>query len=1193
MKFSCFQYIFLCLLIAILQPTLLYGEQPSTLGKNGRSLNNGLVMLQHDWRGGYEELMNLKDDARLIRNVNPADHLYMKLNHLYFGALGQAPYILKSTPTSLINSIEKNGVALREVVDLQPGESVFHFNAEVRNNSNNLVNDALCYSTSLIPGRIEREYNRHAYAAFLKTDAEPEVFQIISQWGSISREKCSALAMIDREMRSVVLLHFPEKLPELLSLRVGRQDSHGGRDTGKRSYLEWRFPAFSLKTNETDKASYSLYLFRNIDGITGFADGLAVDGKLHTTAIAPGKDGELILTFAAALPLNKTIKVQYTIDGKTYEINKEIKLAAMESVCEKIPFSVKSVNGIVPVNVSFFDNGKKIGSKTLELNICKENSSSLFYAYKQISSERQKLFASLKYPGAETPQSLTANARLEVHLEKIADYLKFDELSAAAKELKKAELCLQQLREAVKKESKKLPTAQLRSINDLKNSERIYAIDNQLYTHEGVRLFMHGMCDTDQFLKMNNIFSWMIDPKGELDPKKSAIENLRNPRLRALAINFMINNIRRYGNAHSQYIDWANLATPEYRTFIKELLVELDKQGIYTAVGFHKNISKDPLRNTLIWSNPEDSKTCLLRMAEFMQEIQDLKYITYTDLLSPEPPIDQPRYNPNHWQLFRDWHAKKYGKDALQQMGFDNDSQLASIITNEYIFNPVTIHYSEFLSDLLGRAAEEQLQIFEQHDIKIPVYLGASVYTPFPVSMTPYINRFSFDKRVGGVITDTYLGGWWGAESNPPELSWACDHQYFRGKPKIIGEWGTGCAMHNDSGWKHAFESLRQAFGRYYFGCGVTGMFSWSASLAPWCNIFTPDGSALPVGQEFINMRDQIVCNSVTGKADVLSIAAIGGYPRYNAMCQIRLASSLLQLGVFADTMDYRDLDDLDLNAYRAIIIHTEGVPAETIAKLKNYSGKVILLGRPASVPDMPDGQGWIDNNLFLTGGKNRCSGGGISRNLEITFQGDLKKYLEKTSEKHSFAANRSAWFTAKDLAPDVKILGVARRNPVILQQGNMYWFTDMLGISNLDMPVARAVPYPALTNSELEIMSALLNLAGIPNSREEILVKVVNDSAVSYEVASGRVRFSNADAFKLSDGMFPRAYERFNDGIVLLTGGIANQDSFIELRCEVDKIKKVTLDGEPISYTKSGENRITIKLHEKEYALCDLRVYY
>ena len=510
MSLSNLRYILLGLLATTLQSATMFGEQTSTLGGNGRSLNNGLVMLQHDWRGGYEELMNLKDDARLIRNVNPAEHLYMKLNHINFGALGQAPYKLQSTPTSLINSIEKNGVALREVVDLQPGESVFHFNAEVRNNSNNIINDALCYSTSLIPGRIEREYNRHAYAAFLKTDAEPEVFQIISQWGSISREKCSALAMIDREMRSVVLLHFPEKLPELLSLRVGRQDSHGGRDTGKRSYLEWRFPAFSLKTNETDKASYSLYLFRNIDGITGFADGLAVDGKLQTTAIAPGKEGELILTFAAALPLNKTVKVQYTVEGKTYTIDKEINLAAMESVCEKIPFSVKSVNGIVPVNISFFDNGKKIGSKTLNLNICKDNSASLFHSYNQISSERQKLFSLLEYPGAETPQSLTANARLEVHLEKIADYLKFDELSAAAKELKSAELCLQQMRDAVKKESKKVQVTQLRSINDLKSSERIYAIDNQLYTHEGVRLFMHGMCDTDQFLKMNRTVFLMV-----------------------------------------------------------------------------------------------------------------------------------------------------------------------------------------------------------------------------------------------------------------------------------------------------------------------------------------------------------------------------------------------------------------------------------------------------------------------------------------------------------------------------------------------------------------------------------------------------------------------------------------------------------------------------------------------------------
>ena len=100
-----------CILQGVLAVGLLpaaFGDNaPSTLGKNGRSLNNGLVMLQHDWRGGYEELMNLKDDARLIRNVNPAEHLYMKLNHLDLGPLGKAPYRLKSTPVTLINTIEK------------------------------------------------------------------------------------------------------------------------------------------------------------------------------------------------------------------------------------------------------------------------------------------------------------------------------------------------------------------------------------------------------------------------------------------------------------------------------------------------------------------------------------------------------------------------------------------------------------------------------------------------------------------------------------------------------------------------------------------------------------------------------------------------------------------------------------------------------------------------------------------------------------------------------------------------------------------------------------------------------------------------------------------------------------------------------------------------------------------------------
>ena len=50
---------------------------------------------------------------------------------------------------------------------------------------------------------------------------------------------------------------------------------------------------------------------------------------------------------------------------------------------------------------------------------------------------------------------------------------------------------------------------------------------------------------------------------------------------------------------------------------------------------------------------------------------------------------------------------------------------------------------------------------------------------------------------------------------------------------------------------------------------------------------------------------------------------------------------------------------------------------------------------------------------------------------------------------------------------------------------------------------------------------------------------------------------------------------------------------TFIELRCDVDKITKVTLNGVQVPYSKTANNRIKVKLQNQGYAVCDLRVFY
>ncbi len=143
-------------------------------------------------------------------------------------------------------------------------------------------------------------------------------------------------------------------------------------------------------------------------------------------------------------------------------------------------------------------------------------------------------------------------------------------------------------------------------------------------------------------------------------------------------------------------------------------------------------------------------------------------------------------------------------------------------------------------------------------------------------------------------------------------------------------------------------------------------------------------------------------------------------------------------------------------------------------------------------------------------------------------------------------------------------------------------------------MPASKSEIYPRLAHSEQQIVSAMMHEAGIPHDLDELKVTVVNDTAVSYHALSGNVAFHNADAFTLPDGMFPRAYEAFEDGVVLLTGGQRLQDNNpIKIRCSADRVAKVTVDGRETAFRRLDRKYIEINLAGKGYAVCHICVQY
>ncbi len=1162
------------------------GEKTAT--SPNKIANDWLETTLHWKTAAIENLRYLPDDARLIRTVNSGEH---QRTSLRWSGSNDQPLEFKSkvlNDYALERSAEANGFRVSDVITLNPQAGILNFASTLTNVGQEAKTNALQGRSSLIPGRIEREYNDQAFAVFFLNDRH-KTLRIIEQWGAVRFADTGALALVDREMQSVFLLNFPDRKPDNVTLNVGTQDQHAGRDRGKRTILEWNSENFQLAPGGNGVFKYDFILFKGLRGISAFRQGFAVNAQWATKVAAPGSKAICELEFAAAAPSKFSLLADYELrdkDGKSIDKGKQnfpIDLTAGQSSSGKLEFTVPADCILA---LSFADASGVFGKTELELSTSGITAEAM---RKNIASGKEAI-AKLPYLSAETPRTLTESVKADFHLKRAERFLKFDELDKAAAELKQASARIEAMMLAATEEKARPAIPNLRSMKDIKAQKRMYAVGHELYSPEGIRLFLHGMCDTDQFNHLDRIFHRMLDPQGELDAKKPAVENLKNPRFRRLAIDTMVKNIRQYGNAHSQYFDMKdeNLNNPAYQEFMVEYFQELNKQGIWVSAYFGP-------KGWNFWSEPDKIENHLKTIEKIFPRFSSFNNFTHTVAPSPEPLVQRPKTNPNHWREFREWYAKKHNDPKkLADLGYADDAKLNHELTSETIYCPIGADYAEFLGQILTDGTEKLLNLFtEKMKADYGLYLGYSIWCAWPVNIASLCNRYINDSRISGFCVDNYLGGWWGAESSPPELSWTGDLQFNRTKPTIMGEWGSGVAM-PQTAWRHGFESMRQSFGRNYFVRGVSGLYAWSAALFGWDNMFEPDCSPLPVTAEFCQMRDAIISSRVSAPTPILSVAAQMGTPKFIDISQIRLASSMAELGVFTDTADYRDLDTWNLDGYKVLIVHTEGIPAARIASLRKFPGKVILLGRPAAEPGSADVDGWVKEKLFLKDPKARGTGGGAARSLTLQFKRPVGELSGDMNQRHNFAGNYSAWIRPDQLLDGVEVLAAAGSYAVIMKQDNLYWFTDMVGIGSLDMPASRSVAYPALQDTELAVISNLLKETGIENHREPVLVKVVNDAAVSYDPRAGVVAFHNADAFKFPDGMFPRAYELFSDGVVLLVGGERlNEQNPIEIRCNTAKISKVTLDGETIKYNKLNDHRILINFSGKGYAVCDLRVHY
>jgi hypothetical protein len=221
----------------------------------------------------------------------------------------------------------------------------------------------------------------------------------------------------------------------------------------------------------------------------------------------------------------------------------------------------------------------------------------------------------------------------------------------------------------------------------------------------------------------------------------------------------------------------------------------------------------------------------------------------------------------------------------------------------------------------------------------------------------------------------------------------------------------------------------------------------------------------------------------------------------------------------------------------------------------------------------------WKKHRLFIKKDI-RCSGYGAAVNSKIRFLQNFGKFSRGQEIRHYFAQKMSAWVPYSALLPDVKIMAESDGKAVLMKQGNIFWWTDTLGIEARDLPVELTLPYPNIRASEKNILNAVFDGSKVDYENSPLQVWISNDIAYIYETKSGHVKIHNPGTIDIPDGMFLKYYERFSDGILCNVSGKSNlKKKTVKIRCNAEDVAEISINGKNALWKKSDLRHVEISI--------------
>lgn len=1178
------------------------------------TVENDFLQIELFWKTlAIRNFIDKTADAALVRRIFESSHKHDGFLwgswsgdfRQYFFERGTAP------DGRLTLSKSDKDIAMTQMLALFNNESILHFEIAVDNKSGKKVEDCYFYQVGVNPGRIENEYNTNAFAFYPGSNGFYEKALITDLWGVYKyKAKLPAFALVDATESSAFVQVIRNGSGKYFNLTVGAQGMHGSRDAGKRVSTGITFSEFSLEPNNSSTIAYDWVVLKGLKGFCGYSNGLGMDAGTLSPVYHTGDKIEMFTDFSAASPQGREIRAEVRItDGKKIvETMREIikvSLATGKNMRRIIDWKIPEGHQKLNIEIYLYDNRNSslLGKTRSIVKTSGARPCDYLESIAKLKREISDIENGMPYLGAEYPETLTAKVKAEFFIGKIGKALQpCINLDAAEQAFKAAEKALAEMRSASGKELKTPFSPVFRKLSDRDAKGYFYSIGNKIYTPSGNRAFLWGAID--EAAAGEHMYNFEYDPAGEFKAaaKLPYKEKLKNEKLKGMLIERLVKEIKQFGNASSLYIKLSFEDKEEselHMKYVMQLLERLEKEGIWTTVLIHSpRPEKSKASNWLIYVDKECVAEWEKSYTILAQKISTMKNITHYVVPSPEPLLPKATSKETR-RLWTEYVIKKYGslgnaaaawgKNYVTSKEMDEKLLEAPRYTaDEAAYSPAIKDYSDFLSEILITTNRQLIKGIRSSDKNHIIFGGGSTWTCWPVETTAYLDNVAISKDISGFVFDHYVGGWWGGVNNPPELWWD-PAIYFGQKPCFYGEWGAGVAM-DKSSWTYGIEAHDQAWGRSFAGLKLNGMFAWSYGPTPWCNIFDPKtGEPKAAARRIIGMRNELIANPLTRKPEVLLINNTKGMTKYLYVTAVRLFSYFPRIQVDADMGDFESLETWDLSPYKLIVCQTEGMGTKEIEILKRVKNKVLLLGRPASAPGKSAVDDWIKSGLFIRAAV-PWTGRGTSFEKNIMMTEDFGSFGKAKEFKHSFAENKSCLITSDSLMDDVQILAKTGENPVLMRQENITWWTDMLGIETLDMPPTKAPPYPQIRKSEENILKTALNDAGVKYTDEPLLVWIVNDVAFSYETETGRVDIHNQGTVTLPKGMLLRSYERFEDGISIEPGGVAEEDGAVIVRYNADKVRTVTRDGKDVAFKVLDKRHIKINF-EKGSEKCELLI--